>query len=91
MCDCEKLEETQVIEEQVPAKRNDPSYMQIAGDVRKEIGLRFKAQCQLNQLSLGEGLEEAIALWLAQTDPPASGTSAPGTGGKGRGKKGQDD
>lgn len=55
-----------MIEEQVPAKRNDPNYMQIAGDVTKEIGLKFKAQCQLNQLSLGEGLEQAIALWLAQ-------------------------
>lgn len=51
---------------EVPAKRNDPDYMQIAGDVKKYIGLRFKAQCSLNQLSLGEGLEQAIMLWLAQ-------------------------
>lgn len=68
-----------MIEEQVPAKRNDPNYMQIAGDVRKEIGLTFKAQCQLKQLSLGEGLEQALTLWLAQGHkPPTSGTSSGG-------------
>jgi hypothetical protein len=49
---------------EVPAKRNDPAYMQITGDVKKEIGLKFKATCTLKQLSLGEGLEEAIKLWL---------------------------
>lgn len=53
---------------EVPAKRNDPDYMQIAGDVKKDIGLRFKAQCSLNQLSLGEGLEQAITLWLSQAE-----------------------
>ena len=80
-----------MIEEQVPAKRNDPNYMQIAGDVRKEIGLTFKAQCQLNQLSLGEGLEQAITLWLAQEQghkPPTSSTSSSG---KGREKKGDEE
>jgi hypothetical protein len=48
------------------AKRKDPNYMQIAGDVKKDIGLQFKATCTLKQLSLGEGLEQAIALWLEQ-------------------------
>ena len=50
----------------MPAKRNDPNYMQIAGDVKKEIGLQFKATCTLKQLSLGEGLEQALVLWLEQ-------------------------
>jgi hypothetical protein len=53
---------------EVPAKRNDPDYMQISGDVKKDIGLRFKAQCSLKQLSLGEGLEQAITAWLAQAE-----------------------
>lgn len=53
----------------VAARRNDPSYMQIAGDVKKELGLRFKATCTLKQLTLGQGLEEAVILWLAQNDP----------------------
>lgn len=51
---------------EMPAKRNDPNYIQIAGDVKKEIGLRFKAVCTLQQVTLGEGLEEAIFLWLEQ-------------------------
>lgn len=51
---------------EVVAKRSDPSYIQIAGDVKKEVGLRFKAACTLNEMSLGEGLEQAILLWLSQ-------------------------
>ncbi|MHC5748755.1 MAG: hypothetical protein ACYTXT_44380 [Nostoc sp.] len=46
------------------AKRNDPNYMQMSGDVKKDIGLKFKATCTLKQISLGEGLEQAMALWL---------------------------
>lgn len=53
---------------EVAAKRNDPSYMQIAGDVKKETGLKFKAACTLNELTLGEGLEQAILLWLEQLE-----------------------
>jgi hypothetical protein len=49
---------------EVPAKRNDPNYMQVAGDVKKEIGLKFKALCTLKQLSVGEGLEQAMTLWV---------------------------
>ena len=48
----------------VPAKRHDPNYMQLSGDVRKELGLQFKAACTLKQLSIGLGLEEAIEMWL---------------------------
>ncbi|MDZ7956672.1 MAG: hypothetical protein RMY34_01985 [Aulosira sp. DedQUE10] len=40
--------------------------MQLTGDVKKELGLKFKATCTLNQLAIGEGLEQAIALWLEQ-------------------------
>jgi hypothetical protein len=46
------------------AKRNDPKYMQISGDVAKNICLRFKAACTLNEISVGEGLEQAMILWL---------------------------
>ena len=60
-------------EPQVPAKRNDPNYMQITGDVKKEIGLRFKATCTFRQLSLGEGLEEALIMWLEGQNSALSG------------------
>ena len=58
---------------EVSAKRNDPDYMQIAGDVKKNIGLRFKATCTFRQLSLGEGLEEALLMWLENQNPTLSG------------------
>jgi len=58
----------------VAARRNDPSYMQIAGDVKKEMGLKFKAACMLQQLTLGEGLEQAITLWLENLDKSKDGS-----------------
>jgi hypothetical protein len=36
---------------EVPAKRHDPNYIQLSGDVRKELGLQFKAACTLKQLN----------------------------------------
>ena len=53
---------------EVAGKRSDPKYIQIAGDVQKETGLKFKAACTLNELSLGEGLERAILLWLKELE-----------------------
>ena len=38
--------------------------LQISGDVKKDVCLRFKAACTLKQLSVGEGLEQAMTLWL---------------------------
>jgi hypothetical protein len=49
------------------AKRRDPNYIQISGDVKKDIALKFKAACTLNQISVGDGLEQAMSLWLEQT------------------------
>ncbi|NJL11172.1 MAG: hypothetical protein HC908_16210 [Calothrix sp. SM1_7_51] len=57
----------------VVARRNNPDYMQIAGDVRKKLGLRFKAACMLKQLTLGEGLEQAISEWLEKYDKSQGG------------------
>ncbi len=60
----------------VAAKRNDPDYMQIAGDVKKDIGLKFKAACTLKEISLGEGLEQALKSWLEQNEQPNRNNSA---------------
>lgn len=56
----------QIYIDMAAAKRRDPNYMQLTGDVKKELGLKFKAMCTLNQLAIGEGLEQAITLWLEQ-------------------------
>ena len=61
---------------EVPAKRHDPNYMQLSGDVRKELGLQFKAACTLKQLSIGEGLEEAIEMWLKAQQARSSSKSS---------------
>ncbi len=47
---------------EVAARRNDPNYLQIAGDVKKE-------------LTLGEGLEQAITLWLEHLDKSKDGAA----------------
>lgn len=57
--------------EVMPAKRKDPNYIQLNTDVKKDIGLKFKATCTLKQISLGEGLEQAIALWLEKEEKTA--------------------
>ncbi len=54
----------------VAAKRSDPDYMQISGDVKKDIGLRFKAACTLKEMSIGDGLEQALKAWLEQNEQP---------------------
>lgn len=64
---------------EVLAKRHDPNYIQLSGDVQKELGLQFKAACTLKQLSIGLGLEEAIEMWLkAQQAPSAHKNSKKG-------------
>ncbi len=57
---------------EVLAKRHDPNYIQLSGDVQKELGLQFKAACTLKQLSIGLGLEEAIEMWLKAQQAPSS-------------------
>jgi hypothetical protein len=61
---------------EVPAKRHDPNYIQLSGDVRKELGLQFKAACTLKQLNIGEGLEEAIEMWFQAQQAPSSSNSS---------------
>jgi len=53
---------------EMSTRRRDPNYIQLAGDVKKELGLKFKAACVLKEISLGEGMESAITLWLAQQE-----------------------
>ncbi|MDP8963692.1 MAG: hypothetical protein M3O33_06840 [Cyanobacteriota bacterium] len=70
---------------EVASKRDDPNYQQISGHIPKEMATEFKVACTRKGVSHSDGLEQAIALWLAQDNQPlASSTSS----GKGRGKKG---
>ncbi len=53
-------------ENNVPSKRQDPNYAQVYGDVKKNVLLKFKSLCALEEISLGEALEEAMELWIRE-------------------------
>jgi hypothetical protein len=74
---------------EVASKRDDPNFQQLSGHVPKEMATEFKVACTRKGVSHSDGLEQAIALWLAQgtknSESPASGSKR-----KSRGKKGGD-
>ncbi len=47
-------------------KRDDPNYLQVSGFIPKELALKFKATCMLQETTQSEALEEAIRLWMEQ-------------------------
>ncbi|AFZ22327.1 hypothetical protein [Allocoleopsis franciscana] len=58
---------------EVASKRDDPNYQQVSGHIPKEMATEFKVACTRKGVSHSSGLEQAVALWLAQdSKPPAS-------------------
>lgn len=51
------------------SRRADPDFAQVSGYVRKDLALRFKATCTMEEVSQSEALEEAVELWLKTRDP----------------------
>lgn len=45
-------------------KRESPNYIQISGHVPKNLGLQFKSLCAATELTLSEGLEDALQKWI---------------------------
>lgn len=45
-------------------RRRDPNYEQVTGHVPKALARQFKVFCTGEQITIAEGLEEAIALFL---------------------------
>jgi hypothetical protein len=70
---------------EVASKRDDPNYQQVSGHIPKEMATEFKVACTRREVSHSDGLEQAIALWLAQDNKKPTSSNS---GGKGRGKKG---
>jgi hypothetical protein len=84
------MEETTPPDEllEVASKRDDPNYQQVSGHIPKEMATEFKVACTRREVSHSDGLEQAIALWLAQDNKPlASGTAES----KGKGKEVKDE
>ncbi len=48
------------------SRRADPDFSQVSGYVKKDLALKFKAECTMREISLSEALEEALDLWLKQ-------------------------
>ncbi len=53
-------------ESMAASRRADPDFAQVSGYVKKDVALKFKAECTMQEVSQAEALEEAIQLWLAQ-------------------------
>jgi len=47
-------------------RRNDPNFAQVSGYLPKEMALRFKIACTAKEISMTEGLEQAVRLWLEE-------------------------
>ena len=47
-------------------RRNDPNFAQVSGYLPKEMALRFKIACTAKEISMTEGLEQAVSLWLEE-------------------------
>ncbi|MCU0552115.1 MAG: hypothetical protein MUC48_22495 [Leptolyngbya sp. Prado105] len=45
-------------------RRNDPNFAQVSGYIPKEMALQFKIACTAKEISMTEGLEQAVSLWL---------------------------
>ncbi len=76
------------------ARRNNPNYVQVAGLIDKDLARRLRVYCADQSVTIAEVMEEAIADYLEkkqsqQDNPPASSTSAKGTGGLRQGEGGE--
>lgn len=56
------------IEKNLVDRRKDPNYEQVTGHVQKDLARRFKVFCTDQRITIAEALDEAIALFLQQTD-----------------------
>lgn len=48
----------------IVARRDDPSYAQLSGYIKKEVVKEFKMACTDLEVSQVDAIEEAINLWL---------------------------
>jgi len=46
------------------SRRADPDFLQVSGYIKKDVALRFKAACTMQEVSQAEAMEEALELWL---------------------------
>jgi hypothetical protein len=55
-------------------RRRDPNFEQVTGHVPKPLARKFKVFCTEHQVTIAEGLEEAITLFLQSQDKVKAST-----------------
>jgi hypothetical protein len=68
-----------------------PNMTELSTYIDKDLKLKFKLACTAKERSMSEIVTELIEGWLEENDTPASDTTKPSSGGKGRGKKRSED
>ncbi|MBD1996226.1 hypothetical protein H6G00_06280 [Leptolyngbya sp. FACHB-541] len=48
------------------SRRADPDFAQVSGYVKKDLALKFKATCTMQEISQSEAIEQALEMWLKQ-------------------------
>ena len=51
------------------SKRKDPEYQQVSGYVPKQLALKFKGFCTMEELEISEVMTKLIAQWVEQREP----------------------
>jgi hypothetical protein len=47
-------------------KKDDPNYSQVSGHVPKELALKFRIACTAKEITISDGLERALQIWLEE-------------------------
>lgn len=62
-------------------RRTDPNFSQVSGFLPRDVALQFKIACTAKEISMTEGLEQAVMLWLKEN---AHQKKSPATESKGK-------
>lgn len=54
------------------SKRRDPEYQQVSGYVPKQLALKFKGFCTMDEREISEVLTELIAAWVEEREKRSS-------------------
>lgn len=61
-----------MVDAMAASKRKNPEYQQVSGYVPKQLALKFKGFCTMEELEISEVMTELIAQWLQQREAKAN-------------------
>jgi hypothetical protein len=62
------MEQAQMVDSMAASKRKDPEYQQVSGYIPKQLALKFKGFCTMEELEISEVLTELIAQWVQERE-----------------------